>query len=285
MLSRNEPCWCGSNRKYKKCHMAHDQALADLAHKGYIVPNREDIKTAEVIEGMKKSALITKGVFDYLEGKIRSGMTTEAINQMVHDYTVEHGGYPATLGYNGFSKSCCTSVNEVICHGIPGDEVIQDGDIINVDITTDLDGCFSDASRMYMIGDVSDRARNLVLVAKEALALGIQAVKPFESVDVIGETIEAFVTSNGYSVVRDLGGHGIGTEFHQAPHIHHYDSQEKGMIMVPGMTFTIEPMINEKAYTTETLEDGWTVKTIDGGLSAQWEHTILVTEHGAEIIV
>lgn len=284
MISRNDPCWCGSGKKYKKCHMHFDDRLAELAHKGYAIPNHGLIKTKEDIEGIKKSALITKGIFKHLEGKILAGISTIEIDQMVYDYTIEHGGIPATLGYNGYEKSCCTSVNDVICHGIPGERVLQEGDIVNVDVTTNLNGYFSDSSRMYTIGKVSERAQKIVDETYICMMKGIEAVKAFESIDVIGDTIEAYANSKGYSVVRDLGGHGIGLEFHEEPHVNHFKTDQKGMIMVPGMLFTIEPMINEGVYNTETLEDGWTVMTVDGLLSAQWEHTILVTENGAEII-
>lgn len=284
MLSRNDICWCGSGRKYKACHMRYDERLSEFQAEGYVVPSHDRIKTAEDIEGMKKSAVITKGVLNYLEDKIVVGMRTQEIDDIVHAYTIERGGIPATLGYNGYPKSCCTSVNDVICHGIPGDYVLQDGDILNIDITSILDGYFSDSSRMFTIGQVSDKAQKLIDESYKCMMKGIEAVKPFESIDVIGEVIDAYAQSQGYSVVRDLGGHGIGLAFHEDPHVNHYKNDYKGMIMVPGMTFTIEPMINEKDYQTETLDDGWTVMTVDGGLSAQWEHTILVTGDGCEII-
>lgn len=284
MISRNDPCWCGSGKKYKKCHRQMDEKLAQLKGQGYKIPSHYLIKNEEVIEGIRKSAVITKGVFKYLEGKIVAGMKTSEIDQMVSEYTISKGGICATLGYNGFPKSCCTSINNVICHGIPGDEVLQDGDIINIDITTILDGYFSDSSRMYLVGDVSDRAKTIVEETHKCMMMAIEAVKPYESVDIIGEIIETYANSKGYSVVQDLGGHGIGEKFHEDPHIHHYRTGEKGMIMVPGMLFTIEPMINEKSHKVEILDDDWTAVTIDDGLSAQWEHTILVTETGCEII-
>lgn len=284
MLSRNDLCWCGSGRKYKSCHMRFDERLSKFQAQGYVVPGHDRIKTHEAIEGMKKSAVITKGVLTFLEDKVVAGMTTQEIDDIVHQYTIERGGIPATLGYNGYPKSCCTSVNQVICHGIPGNYVLKDGDIVNIDITTILDGYFSDSSRMFTIGEVSEKAKKLIDETYNCMMKGIEAIKPFVSIDIIGEVIEAYAMSKGYSVVRDLGGHGIGLAFHEDPHVNHFKNDYKGMIMVPGMTFTIEPMINEKDCDTETLEDGWTVMTIDGGLSAQWEHTILVTESGFEII-
>lgn len=285
MISRNDPCWCGSGSKYKFCHEKMDIKLNEYLFKGYDIPEHALIKNQTTIDGMKASAVITTGILDYLTDKIKAGMKTIEIDQMVYDYTVERGGIPATLGYNGFEKSCCTSINEVICHGIPSEnDVIKDGDIINVDVTTNLKGYFSDSSRMYMVGEVSQRAKDIVDVTYECMMAGIKVVKPYISVDLIGETIEAFANSKGYSVVRDLGGHGIGLEFHEDPHVNHFRSDDKGMILVPGMTLTVEPMINEKSYKADFLDDGWTVMTTDGGLSAQWEHTILVTETGYELI-
>lgn len=284
MISRNDPCWCGSGKKHKICHRQMDERLEKLKAEGYEIPSHYLIKNEEVIEGVRKSAVITKGIFKHLEGKIVAGITTGEIDQLVSDYTKSKGGICATLGYSGFPKSCCTSINNVICHGIPGAQVLKDGDIINIDVTTILDGYFSDSSRMYLVGEVSDKAKTLVEETHKCMMLGIEAVKPYESVDIIGETIEAYANSKGYTVVQDLGGHGIGLKFHEEPHIHHYRTDEKGMIMVPGMLFTIEPMINEGSYKVDILEDEWTAVTVDGSLSAQWEHTILVTETGAEII-
>lgn len=284
MISRNDPCWCGSGKKHKQCHRHMDEKLEKLKTQGYTIPSHYLIKNEEVIEGVRKSAVITKGIFKHLEGKIVEGITTGEIDRMIYDYTISKGGICATLGYNGFPKSCCTSINNVVCHGIPGEEVLKDGDIINIDVTTILNGYFSDSSRMYLVGNVSENAKTLVEETHKCMMLGIEAVKAYQSVDIIGETIEAYANSKGYSVVRDLGGHGIGLKFHEEPHIHHFKNDEKGMIMVPGMIFTIEPMINEKSYEVEILDDDWTAVTIDGGLSAQWEHTILVTEDGPEII-
>lgn len=284
MISRNDPCWCNSGKKYKSCHLRMDEKLEALYLQGYEIPDHDLILSDEHISGVMKSAEITKGIFDHLEGKIVAGMTTQEIDDMVHAYTISKGGVPATLGYNGYTKSCCTSVNDVVCHGIPGERVLVDGDIVNVDITTNLNGYFSDSSRMYLIGEVTEAAKRLVDETYECMMVGIRAVKPYESVDVIGEAVEAYANSKGYFVVRDLGGHGIGLNFHEEPHINHFRNDDMGMIMTPGMMFTIEPMIAEKSHKVITLEDGWTVMTKEGGLSAQWEHTILVTEEGAKII-
>lgn len=284
-LSRNDLCWCGSNIKYKFCHSKSDEKLEFLNREGYPVPDKSLIRTPTEIEGIRKSGVITKYILDYLEEMIVPGMNTEEINQIVHKITIDRGGIPAPLGYNGFSKSCCTSINEVICHGIPNENMIlKDGDIINVDITTILNEFYSDSSRMYLVGNVSEERKKLVQVAKDCLKLGMEAVSPFQPINVIGEAVEPYADSFGFSVVGDLGGHGVGIKFHDEPHIHHFITEEKGMIMMPGMVFTIEPMINEGDFNTKILSDNWTVITVDGGYSAQWEHTIAVTETGYEIL-
>jgi len=284
MISRNDPCWCGSGKKYKVCHRIMDEKLADFQREGYEVPEHSIIHGNKVINGVKESALITKGIFKMLEGRIVAGLKTKDIDQWIYDYTIERGGIPATLGYNGFPKSCCTSINDTVCHGIPDDTVLKDGDIINIDVTTKLNGYFSDSSRMYMVGNVSEEAKTLVEETHECMMIGIREVKPYASIENIGKAIEDYAISKGYSVVEALGGHGIGLKFHENPHIHHFETGAKSMIMVPGMMFTIEPMINQGDFDVTILDDEWTVKTIDGSLSAQWEHTILVTQDGYEIL-
>ncbi len=283
-IQRNDPCWCGSEKKYKKCHMEKESILLDYQREGFQIPKRKLIKSQQQIEGIRKSGLLAKSIFNMLEGKIVEGVTTNEINHWVHEYTIKHGAIPAPLGYNGYPKSVCTSLNNVICHGIPDETKLKDGDIINIDITTILDGYYADTSRMYTIGSVSEKAKQLVECAKECLEVGIESVKPYKPFNVIGEAIEAHATKKGFSVVRDFGGHGIGIQFHEEPFIHHYNIGNKGMIMLPGMTFTIEPMINEGSYKCKILDDNWTTITVDGGLSAQWEHTILVTETGFELL-
>lgn len=285
ILNRNDVCWCGSHKKYKKCHLDIDKKLNQYKKLGYDIPKRTLILNNQDIEGIKKSGLITRAILDEVTDMIQPGVTTEAINSFVHDYTLKHGGIPATLGYQGFSKSCCTSINEVICHGIPEDRVLKDGDIINVDVTTLLKGYYADASRMYLVGQVNQEARNLVDCAKECLQIGMDQVKPFASVSDIGIAIQAHANAKGYSVVKEFGGHGIGKKFHEDPHVSHYDTGQKGMVLVPGMVFTIEPMINQGSSLLNILEDNWTAVTRDGKLSAQWEHTLLVTEKGYEILV
>lgn len=285
MLGRNDVCWCGSGKKYKKCHMEFDKKLETFKKQGYEIPSRRLILNEKDIEGIRKSAVITKGILDGVGEMIKENVTTNQIDEFVYKYTLDHGGTPATLGYHGYPKSCCTSINEVICHGIPEDRPLRDGDIINVDVTTILDGYFADASRMYLIGNVSDKAKALVECAKECLQIGMDQVKPFVSVSDIGLAIQAYANSKGYSVVKDFGGHGIGKNFHEDPHVSHFDTGQKGMILAPGMVFTIEPMINEGTFKLNILEDDWTAVTRDGKLSAQWEHTIVVTEDGYEVLV
>ncbi len=283
-LSRNDPCWCGSGVKYKKCHMAADLERNTMGMKEITLPKGVIIKTARQIEGIRRSSQLTREILDMVGEKIAAGVTTGDIDRWVHDYTVARNAVPATLGYNGYPKSVCTSLNNVICHGIPDDTALVSGDIINVDVTTILDGYYGDASRMFMIGDVSGEAKKLVRVAAECLQLGIDQVRPFADIGEIGFAIEEHAVREGFSVVRDYGGHGIGVKFHEEPHVHHFGGRRRGITLVPGMTFTIEPMINQGRHESRLLKDGWTAVTIDGGLSAQWEHTVLVTEDGVDVL-
>ena len=283
---RNDACWCGSGKKYKKCHSAFDERLERLWEEGWEVLPRTLYKTPTDIEGIKRSAAINVGVLDYVGEHIAAGMTTNQIDQMIYDYTVEHGGTPADLNYEGYPKSVCTSINDVVCHGIPCDtDVLHEGDIINVDVSTILDGYYSDASRMFTIGKTSPEKEALVRVAKECLEIGAAAAKPWGFVGDIGKAIEKHARKNGFSVVRDLCGHGVGLEFHEDPEVDHYNTHRHGMLLVPGMVFTIEPMINMGDWNVFIdEEDGWTVVTEDELPSAQWEHTFLMTENGLEIL-
>ena len=285
-IGRNDPCWCGSGKKYKKCHEAFDAKVEILRQKGYPVLDHKLIKTPEQIEGIRRSSVINTGVLDLIQKEIKEGMSTAVIDKLVYDYTVGHGAIPAPLNYEGFPKSVCTSINEVVCHGIPSEkEILRDGDIINVDVSTILDGYYSDASRMFTIGNVSPEKQKLVQVAKECLEIGMKAAKPFGFVGDIGNAIQKHAEKNGFSVVRDLCGHGVGLEFHEEPEVCHFGRKGTGMLLVPGMVFTIEPMINMgtwKVFIDE--EDGWTVITEDELPSAQWEHTFLMTETGLEIL-
>lgn len=283
-IARNDPCWCGSGKKYKKCHLEIDLRLEELHKEGYPIPTPDIFKTDEQIEGIRRACQLSREILDILERKVIPGVTTEALDAWVYEYTITHGAYPAPLNYNGFPKSICTSINEVICHGIPGSRELQDGDIVNIDITCLLDGYYGDTSRMYLVGNPSPEARKLVRVARECMYLGIEQVRPYNRIGDIAYAIEQHAHKHGYSVVRNYGGHGIGVDFHEEPFVQHYGDKDCGMILVPNMVFTIEPMINVGTYKCRILDDGWTAVTLDGSLSAQWEHTVRVTENGVEIL-
>ena len=285
-MERNELCWCGSGKKYKRCHMAMEEKMEQLREAGHIVPGRELLKTPAQIEAIKKSAELNTAVLDHVAKHIHAGMSTEDIDVLVHDFTVSHGGIPAPLGYEGFPKSVCTSLNNEICHGIPDKNIIlQEGDIINVDVSTILDGYFSDASRMFKIGTVSERAERIVRVTEECVELGLKAAKPWGHLGDIADAIYTHAQENGYSVVEDIGGHGIGLEFHEEPFVSYVTPKGSEMVLVPGMMFTIEPMLNEGSPDFFVDEDNdWTVYTIDDGLSAQIEYMVLVTETGLEVL-
>lgn len=285
-MERNELCWCGSGKKYKRCHMAMEEKMEQLREAGHIVPGRELLKTPAQIEAIKKSAELNTAVLDHVAKHIHAGISTEDIDVLVHDFTVSHGGIPAPLGYEGFPKSVCTSLNNEICHGIPDKNVIlQEGDIINVDVSTILDGYFSDASRMFKIGTVSERAERIVRVTEECVELGLKAAKPWGHLGDIADAIYTHAQKNGYSVVEDIGGHGIGLEFHEEPFVSYVTPKGSEMVLVPGMMFTIEPMLNEGSPDFFVDEDNdWTVYTIDDGLSAQIEYMVLVTETGIEVL-
>ena len=263
-----------------------DTRILELQDKGILVPTRDLIKTPEQIEGIRQAGIINTAALDLAEREIKVGMTTAALDKMIHDFIISKGAIPACLGYEGFPKSCCISINEVVCHGIPSEEEeFFEGDIVNVDVTTIYNGYYADASRMFIIGKTSPECEKLVRVAKECLQIGMEVAKPWGFVGEIGKAIEKHARKNGYSVVRDLAGHGTGLAFHEEPEVDHYNTRSKGMLLVPGMVFTIEPMINMGTYEVFVdEEDGWTVVTEDEKHSAQWEHTFLVTEEGLEIL-
>lgn len=283
---RNDPCWCGSGKKYKKCHARMDEHLDRLASAGEEVMPRGLLKTAEDIEGIKRSAAINVGVLDYVAENIRAGVTTAQIDQWIHDYTVDHGGIPADLNYEGYPKSVCTSINNVVCHGIPSDDdILRDGDIVNIDCSTILDGYFSDSSRMFCIGEVSDERRRLVEVTRESVQAGLAAVKPWGHLGDMSHSVQSCVEAAGFNVVREFGGHGIGLEFHEDPFVGFVGEPGEGPVLVPGMCFTIEPMVNAGApQITMNDPNGWTVRTADGSDSAQWEVQLVVTEDGYELL-
>ena len=285
-IGRNDPCWCGCGRKYKQCHEAFDRKIESFAREGHIVPSHDIIKSPEQIAGIRESAKINMACLDAVAENIRPGMSTQEIDDIVVDVTRKMGGIAAPLNYDGFPKSVCTSVNDQVCHGIPSKNVIlQEGDIVNVDCSTILDGYYSDSSRMFLIGEVSPEKKKLVQVAKECVDMGLKEVKPWGFMGDIGAVILEHAAANGYTVVREIGGHGCGLEFHEDPWIGYHTKRGEEMLLVPGMTFTIEPMINagtQSIYTDQ--ENGWEVYTLDGEPSAQWEYQVLVTETGVEIL-
>nr|WP_304011786.1 methionyl aminopeptidase [Ruminococcus bromii] len=283
---RNDPCWCGSGKKYKKCHIDFDEKIEEFEVAGHIVPSHEILKNAEQIEKIKESAKINIAVLDYVAEHIKAGISTAEIDKWVYDITTKMGGVPAPLHFEGFPKSVCTSINNEVCHGIPSEDVIiKDGDIINVDVSTNLNGYFSDSSRMFCIGNVSEENRKLVEETKNAVYEGLKQVKPWGFLGDMGQAVNDYVKSKGYSVVREVGGHGIGLEFHEDPWVSYISKKGTEMLMVPGMIFTIEPMVNAGKPDIFVDEDnGWTIYTEDNSMSAQWEIQVLVTEDGYEII-
>ncbi|MCR5595171.1 MAG: methionyl aminopeptidase [Lachnospiraceae bacterium] len=285
-LGRNDPCWCGSGKKYKVCHERMDERIESIRLEGHIVPGPAQIKNKEQIEGIRESSKLNIAILDMISEKIQAGMSTQDIDDLVYNKTKEMGGIPAPLNYEGFPKSVCTSLNDEVCHGIPSkDIIIKDGDIINVDCSTIYKGYFSDSSRMFCIGDVSPEKKKLVEVAKECMQKGIDAVKPWTFLGDMADAVNSHAKANGYTIVREIGGHGVGIEFHEEPFVSYVTRPGTEMLMVPGMVFTIEPMVNMGKADIYTDEDnGWTVYTEDGKPSAQWEVTLAVTEDGCEIL-
>lgn len=285
-LMRNDLCWCGSQIKYKKCHAEFDDRIKDYKRQGHIVPPKSIIKTSEQISKIRESGKVNIAVLDYIAENIEAGITTENINELVYKKTIELGGVPAQLHYKGFSKSVCTSVNDQVCHGIPSKNVVlRNGDIINVDVSTNYKGYFSDSSRMFCIGDVDAKKERLVGVVGECIELGLKQVQPWGFLGDMGQAIHEHATNNGYSVVREVGGHGIGLAFHEEPWVSYVSKQKTEMLMVPGMIFTIEPMLNmgtDKIFLDQ--KNGWTFYTADGQPSAQSEIMVLVTNEGHEIL-
>ena len=285
-LGRNEPCWCGSGKKYKKCHEEFDEKISFAKSQGHEVPDYSLIKTPQQIEAIKESCKINIAVLDYVAENIRAGMTTQEIDDLVASKTAELGGIPAPLNYEGYPKSVCTSINEVVCHGIPSENVVlKDGDIINVDCSTIYKGYFSDSSRMFCIGEVSPEKKKLVDVVKECVEIGLEKVQPWGFLGDMGQAVHEHAVKNGYSVVREIGGHGVGLEFHEDPWVSYVSKAGEEMLLVPGMIFTIEPMVNmgsDKIVVDK--DDGWTVTTADKKPSAQWEIMVLVTNDGHEVL-
>lgn len=285
-IGRNDPCWCGSGKKYKSCHCANDEKMEKLKSMGELVPTQDMLKTPEQIEGVKKAAVINTAVLDYISDFMKPGVTGDQIDKLVYKKTTELGGICAPYQYEGYPYHVCTSVNSQVCHGFPTEElVLKEGDIINVDCTTILDGYFADASRMFCIGEVSAERKKLVDVVKECCDLGLAAVKPWGHMGDVGAAICEHAHKNGYKVVREIGGHGVGCEFHEDPWVGYNTRPGTEIVLVPGMMFTVEPMVNAGGQEIFIDKDnGWEAYTADGSDSAQWEYQVLVTEDGCEVI-
>ncbi len=313
----NEPCWCGSGQKYKKCHRDKDETGASAApppagsrrvRPGHVTPMRKvpphiklpewhangrvtelgwderEVRTADEIVRMRKACRAAAVILQKAGALVRPGVTTDEIDVFVHEETVRQGGYPSPLNYRGYPKSVCTSVNEVICHGIPDDRALEDGDIINIDVTIFLEGVHGDTSATFLVGNVDEESQRLVRVTHECLMKGIEVVKPGKQVREIGRAIEHHARRNGMGTVRAFCGHGIGTRFHSGLQIPHFDDPEARTIIQPGMTFTVEPMITLGTWRHKEWDDGWTAVTADHRRTAQFEHTLLVTGDGTEIL-
>ena len=280
-VGRNAPCPCGSGRKYKKCCLGSAGKPENLKAL-YAEKYRIRLKEAADIEGIRSAGRLTLDTLDLVESEIRPGITTDDINTLVHEFTIKHGAFPAPLNYRGFPKSVCASVNEVICHGIPGEQVLKDGDIVNVDITSILNGYYADVNKTFFVGTPGPEAKKIVRVAKKCLSNGMSMVKPGNTIGHIGWAIQKHAESQGCSVVREFVGHGVGFDFHEPPQVPHFGRKGEGISLIPGMVFTIEPMINLGKKELVILKDKWTAVTKDRSLSAQFEQTILVTDHGFE---
>lgn len=281
-VGRNDPCPCGSGLKYKKCCLGKEVSGSETIKEMYLRKYNIRIKDKQDIEGIKKAGRLVLDTLDLLEENIKEGMATDDINRLAHEFTIKNGAIPAPLNYRGFPKSVCVSVNEVVCHGIPGNRVLKDGDIVNVDVTPMLNGYYADANKTFFVGTPGPDAQRIVRVAKRCLKIGMSMVRPGSTIGDIGSAIQEYAESYGCSVVREFVGHGVGFEFHEQPQVPHFREKEKGIKLVPGMVFTIEPMINLGKRHLHILEDNWTAVTDDGLLSAQFEQTILATEEGFE---
>jgi methionyl aminopeptidase len=279
-IGRNAPCPCGSGKKYKNCcrNSKKELSVKETYKQQYDII----LKTPEQIEGIRRAGALLMQILDGVEQMIRPGLVTEKINTFVHEQTLRAGAVPAPLNYRGFPKSVCVSVNEVICHGIPGNWALKDGDIVNVDITPILNGYYADASKTFFVGTPGPDAKKIVSIAANSLKRGIAAVAPGATLGDVGHAIQSYAEGQGCSVVREFVGHGVGLDFHEHPQVLHFGSPGKGLVLVPGMVFTIEPMINLGKKDLHILADKWTAVTSDGSLSAQFEQTILVTEKGCE---
>jgi methionyl aminopeptidase len=281
-VGRNDPCPCGSGLKHKKCCLGKSApGIVDI-EETYARKYNIRLKKSADIDGIRKAGRLVLDTLDLLESEIKPGITTDDLNTLAHEFTIKNGATPAPLKYRGFPKSICVSVNEVICHGIPGDRVLNDGDIVNVDVTSILDGYYADANKTLFAGAPDPDARKIVDVARECLRRGMSAVEPGNTIGDIGWHIQTYAEAQGCSVVREFVGHGVGFGFHEAPQVPHFGHRGTGIGLIPGMVFTIEPMINLGKKELKILDDNWTAVTKDGQLSAQFEQTVLVTENGVE---
>lgn len=285
-LGRNDPCPCGSGLKYKKCCLTESGPIrgktANVMKDSYYQRYKIRLKQKSDIDAIRLTGKLVTDTLDYVEQAIKPGISTDQINTLVHEYTIKHGAIPAPLNYRGFPKSVCVSVNEVICHGIPGERILREGDIVNVDVTSILNGYYADANKTFILGSPNPDARKIVSVAHESLKVGISMVRPGNTIGDIGWAIQRYAEGQGCSVVREFLGHGVGFDFHEPPQVPHYGRRGEGVRLAPGMVFTIEPMINLGGKELLILDDGWTAVTRDGSLSAQFEQTVVVTEDGVE---
>jgi methionyl aminopeptidase len=302
LVKANDPCWCGSGRKFKRCHKASTDHIrpgrlsptrvvpADIPRPPYAetgVPGRRSgshVRTPEVIERMRVAGRAAAEILQTVGAAVAPGVTTDELDALCHEECIRRGGYPSPLNYGAFPKSLCTSVNEVICHGIPDDRALVDGDIVNLDVTIYLGGVHGDTNATFPVGTIDQASADLIRVTRECLDLGIAAVAPGRQIREIGRAIQAHAEGHGYGVVRAFVGHGIAEQFHTDLQVPHYDDPRATTVIEPGMTFTIEPMITLGAHQHELWADNWTAVTVDRRRTAQFEHTLLVNDEGAEIL-
>ena len=298
----NDPCWCGSGRKYKRCHRASEGRVQagsvspmrtvpvgigrpPYADSGEVIRRPEPlVKSPEVIGRMRIAGRRAAQILRQVGQAVAPGVTTDELDVLCHDLSIAAGGYPSPLNYHGYPKSLCTSVNEVICHGIPDDRPLVEGDIVNLDVTLYLDGVHGDTNATFAVGSIDEASSKLIAVTYECLMRGIDAVRPGRPISDIGKAIESVAAPQGYGIVRAFVGHGIGEQFHTDLHVPHYFEPAMGTVMEPGMTFTIEPMITMGTWRHTMWADGWTAVTADGSRTAQFEHTLVVTDDGAEVL-
>jgi len=300
MLRANDDCWCGSGKKFKRCHRARllqpgavsperpvppEIPRPDYAETGTPLHTSEPmVKSPEVVARLRRAGHIAREVLDEIGAAVAPGVTTDELDRISHEAHVRRGVYPSPLHYRGFPKSVCTSVNEVICHGIPDDRPLENGDIVNVDVTVFTEGVHGDTNATFGVGTLDRASDRLVRVTRECLELAIAAVEPGKPINEIGRAIETHARRHGFHVVRAFVGHGVGEVFHSAPQVPHYYEPSLDLVLEPGMTFTIEPMITMGSIQPVVWDDGWTAVTADGSRTAQFEHTVLVTDDGCEVL-